>query len=243
MAGLFASSKWLSTSSSVSHGIGTGDFTVCAWVYAISSVVGNAGFWTNGSFAPLCAAKINDGSGKFGIYLSGYYAFNSTISTGAWYHLAVKRSGTTLSGFVNGTKEATTHTVSTSISDAISNIGVDATAASSYWDGYIAEVGLWTAAKSDGMIAGLAKGMSPSCDRNNLKLYHPILRTLTQCPTGQAFTNTGTVTVADHPRIYMPRRTKARRFTTAAAGGTTTARLIQGGLINGGKLLGGRLIA
>jgi hypothetical protein len=46
--------------------------------------------------------------------------FTSAISTGTWYHVALVRSGTSVSAFLNGVKNATTRTISGNLNSGLS---------------------------------------------------------------------------------------------------------------------------
>ena len=104
------------------YGFGTGDFTVEAWVYIVS--------------ATQYACVVGGPSGGQTWYLEysstrGFYFYdngasalngNSSVVTGAWKHLAVSRSGTTLRMFVDGVLTAT-HTSSTNIPSVVLAVG------------------------------------------------------------------------------------------------------------------------
>lgn len=89
-----------------------------------------------------------------------------------------------------------------------------------YFDGRIAEVGVWNVALDTAEIAALAKGISPLLVRpSGLVFYAPLVRSFQDIRAALALTNTNTVTVGDHPRVFMPGGGRTRRFTTAAAAG------------------------
>lgn len=72
-----------------------------------------------------------------------------------------------------------------------------------FFDGRIAEVGIWNAALTAAEIASLAKGMT--CDKvrpQNLVFYAPLVRDLIDQKGGLTITNNNGATVANHPRIY-----------------------------------------
>ena len=72
-----------------------------------------------------------------------------------------------------------------------------------FFDGLIAEVGIWNAALTAAEVASLAKGMT--CDKvrpNALVAYFPLIRDLTEIRGGLAVTNNNSATVANHPRVY-----------------------------------------
>ncbi len=79
---------------------------------------------------------------------------------------------------------------------AIGNFGA-------YFDGDIAEVGIWNVALTAAEIASLADGFT--CDRvrpQSLVFYAPLIRDLHDIARGLAITNNNTATVANHPRVY-----------------------------------------
>lgn len=72
-----------------------------------------------------------------------------------------------------------------------------------FFNGTIAEVGIWNAALTDAEIASLAKGIT--CDKirpQSLVFYAPLVRDLIDQKGGLAITNNNGATVANHPRIY-----------------------------------------
>ena len=72
-----------------------------------------------------------------------------------------------------------------------------------FFDGDLAEVGIWNAALTAAEIASLAKGMT--CDKirpQNLVFYAPLVRNLIDQKNGLTITNNNGATVATHPRVY-----------------------------------------
>jgi hypothetical protein len=73
----------------------------------------------------------------------------------------------------------------------------------SFFNGSIAEVGIWNAALTVAEIASLAKGMT--CDKvrpQSLVFYAPLVRELIDQKGGLAITNNNGATVANHTRVY-----------------------------------------
>lgn len=69
--------------------------------------------------------------------------------------------------------------------------------------GLIAEVGIWSVVLSDDEIASLANGVAPIKVRpQSLVFYSPMIRNVQDVRGGLALTQTGSPTIAAHPRIY-----------------------------------------
>jgi hypothetical protein len=106
--------------------------------------------------------------------------------------------------FVNGVS-AGTNTGSSTLND-LDQPAIGARNSGSFglfWDGMIAEAGVWTAALTSAEIASLADGMT--CDKvrpQSLVFYAPLVRDLIDYKGGLTITNNNTATVANHPRVY-----------------------------------------
>lgn len=175
----------LASSSTFAHGIGTGSFTVAGWWYPTTiSTLGRVG-WSNGAVgASLSLMLTNSATPAWGAYYTdGLYNFNTTLTANQWVHLAIRRIGTTITGWVNGAQEATTwsaYALSTgSIATATQYIG--GVAAGDTAKANAAEVALWAAGLSGGEIAGLAKRRKPPDVRlAGLKAYWPLNREINE---------------------------------------------------------------
>jgi hypothetical protein len=131
------SGDYLALPSSSNLAFGTGDFTIECWFYQTNNtggqdIIGNAS---------------SAGTNNWGIYLTSslisFLNYNAGIvntsspSLNSWHHIAISRSGTTLSMFIDGVRGATT-TYSTDISSTNSvRIGYFGNA---YFNGYISNV-------------------------------------------------------------------------------------------------------
>ena len=97
-----------------------GDFTIEFWAYhnSFSSVnilihIGNESSGRHSMFIN------SSGKVQVDLYFTGVIGtFNTTISTGAWNHYVLTRSGTTVKLFVNGTLDSTTISVSGTFGNA-----------------------------------------------------------------------------------------------------------------------------
>ena len=116
----------------------TGDFTIEGWVYSLDT--GDKSFYVHGSYF---AFNVNFGGG-FNIYLnSGGPTFSPTDIVPAaneWNHVALVRSGSTVSVYLNGVASATTATNSATLGyNSIAYIGGLGTQAGGSVNGYIAD--------------------------------------------------------------------------------------------------------
>jgi len=116
----------------------TGDFTIEAWVYSLD--IGDRSLYVHGSYF---AFNVNFGGG-FNIYLnSGGATFSPTDIVPAaneWNHVALVRSGSTVSVYLNGVASATTATNSATVGyNSIAYIGGLGTQAGGSMNGYIAD--------------------------------------------------------------------------------------------------------
>lgn len=172
MSRLFNDTNSLSSDSSLSHNIGTGDFTIMAWVRpdvleAFDSV------WSNGAFSPALYHSLS-GGGAWGMYWGSTRNFDTTLTTGVWSHLTVRRIGTTLTGWFNGVIETTSHTVSSNMSNAIQYINQD-TSGGDEGNGRRSWVTLWNVGLTSNEILSLAQGLCPIRVRlGNIKACWPI---------------------------------------------------------------------
>ena len=130
---------YLTIASSTIMNIGTGSFTIEAWVYPNSvgsdwfviSATGSGGLFFGYS------AGIGLGIGRVGVawdYRAG------TLSTGSWQYVTVSRSGSSLRLFIDGTQVGTTQSISTSYNLGTTSTTVGSQGANYYLNGYIADL-------------------------------------------------------------------------------------------------------
>jgi hypothetical protein len=129
-----------------------------------------------------------------------------TLVANSWYHsAAVFTSSTNRSAFIDGaeTNSATSNAGPTNPNSVLVGSRVAIGNFGAYFDGDIAEVGIWNVALTAAEIASLADGFT--CDRvrpQSLVFYAPLIRDLHDIARGLAITNNNTATVANHPRVY-----------------------------------------
>lgn len=153
------------------------------------------------------ASVINDGI----IAISADSTFNAASNT--WVHLCgVFASTSSRTIYANG-GNSNTNTASLTNANSSAIVSIGATRATSgqpasntpvsFFNGQLAEVGIWSVALTAAEIASLAKGMT--CDKvrpQNLVFYAPLVRDLVDQKGGLTITNNNGATVANHPRVY-----------------------------------------
>jgi hypothetical protein len=134
---------YLTVGSNIHNNIGTGDFTVEAWIYldeAIGSFRGIFGSGPSDADDQFMLAVL--GSGVFYFDFGGsqdYFQTTAVIDEKVWNHIALTRSGTSFNIWLNGTSILST-SLSTSIGGA-SNFTVGAARVGAHvWKGYISDL-------------------------------------------------------------------------------------------------------
>ena len=144
---LFNGSTDLLSIPSLTPAIGTGDFTVEAWVYITSAAGTQRRIWSYQSAGSATvfnlyqvvggqfAGEIRDSAG------AGDTTITSTTiaSANIWYHVAFTRASATTRLFVNGIQQATAVTQTQSLGTGVAEIGGSA-ANSNYFPGYISNL-------------------------------------------------------------------------------------------------------
>jgi hypothetical protein len=133
---------YLSLSQQTALSLGTGDFTVEAWVYPTANP---ASFWSfidaRGSAVagPWAAGlRIYTGNLKIEFYNGTQIPGTITVPLNAWAHVAFARSGTTLRGFVNGVLDINT-TMSTNLNIPAGTQVIGAIVDPTYNTGYMTD--------------------------------------------------------------------------------------------------------
>jgi len=141
---------------------------------------------------------------------SGAAGSNARTSTGfsanTWNHACGVQSATnSRAAYLNAGGQGSNTAVQAPIGISVAKIGaVNVSGANSnFFNGLIAEVGIWNAALTAAEIASLAKGMT--CDKvrpQSLAFYAPLVSDLIDAKGGRTITNNNGATVANHPRVY-----------------------------------------
>ena len=139
-SGYFDGSDYLSIANDTSNQMGTGDWTAEAWIYITSYALLNPVFAKGGSTTDWFLAT-NNSTGRLmtGIGATDYFdTTGPVVSLNAWHHVALVRSGTTLSiyldGIVGGTLAGVTQNFA---STGALNIGRGRDSSINYLSGYI----------------------------------------------------------------------------------------------------------
>jgi len=154
---VFSSSAgdYLEISSSTAFALGTGDFTIEAWIYPFSyggSVAGSAIFGTSAGAATGYSLNLGESQDRMRILsnASGTWADNLVVSAGGgaplhtWSHIAWVRSGNSMTIYKNGTSVATMTGVSSYNFTSPGNKGFIGFwwdgGSTRYFDGYISNL-------------------------------------------------------------------------------------------------------
>jgi len=145
-AGLFnGTADYLSTPANAAFQL-TGDFTIEAWINissfpgAYAMLVGSAATATTDYFAIRSSNQIELGIGGSS---ATFPTWSFTWKFNTWYHIAITRSGTALSAYVNGTALSGSQTSSAQFFNTGSGLQIGrygVTAAPYYFNGYISNL-------------------------------------------------------------------------------------------------------
>ena len=136
-----------------------------------------------------------------------FAASSSQAPLNTWSHACgVVASNASRRIYLNG-GNSTTNTTSLAPQDAFNSAQIFARTASggvgTFFQGSIAEVGIWNVDLTAAEVSSLAKGMT--CDKvrpQSLVFYAPLVRDLIDQKGGLTITNNNGATVATHPRVY-----------------------------------------
>lgn len=190
-----------------------GPLTLAAWGYTGSTTTQSAvGIYNSGSTGDINYIKLYVGTGGTVRIAScngssADVAASSAISTNTWFHMAGTCSGSNSAAYLNGGSKGTSATALTPTGVNRASLGRrDNVSADQAWGNgttsYMAEVGIWNVVLDDAEIAALAAGIPPANVRpQSLVSYLPLVCDLIDYK-GNAFAVQGSLSVADHCRIY-----------------------------------------
>jgi len=149
-AGRFANGRVVTAS--VSHGIGTGNFTMMAWVRPDSISAAWRAIMSFGSFSPAFYLS-NSVNSQLAFYHTSNIYSGVTLEASKWQHVVVRRTGASIEFFVGGKKTSSGGTSATSVATAqfvlgSSNPGTNA----EFYSGAMDDVFVFRTALSDSII-------------------------------------------------------------------------------------------
>jgi len=229
-------------------------FTMCCWFLPTdvsgAQVMLNIGRW--GVQADVFLMYMSGSDLRAQTWrVAGNEASVGTVTAGIWQHgtvvfAAVDDRTVYLDGASNNDTGSTEPTAIDSI-----NIGGQRWGGShiNWYEGSMAEVGVWDVALSVSEIAALEAGATPPLVRpGSLVFYDPLVRgpvggTSQDIVGGITMSDTGSITVDNHPPVtHYPTSPAIITAPPAAPGGDPEGPLTRGKLIRGG-ILAGRLVA
>ena len=200
------SSQYLTVSNSAlvfDPAVSAGDFTVEGWFYPTNVTGGHTLFCLGTETTNRFVVALDGTSVTTNLFGAGTVTYTSTVPITTWTHIAVVRSGTTVSVYINGTASATTDTQAGALGNGALNIGADSGGAALFV-GYISNFRV-------GSTAVYTAGFTPSTTALGLVAGTILLLPLTGAPftdvsrSDMIVTNTGSVTTtASAPSLTAP---------------------------------------
>lgn len=208
-------SGWVGNTASAPVGNGAGTTLACwarpdvlgSCLMSISDATGNSG--------ALRIVMVGTGTRATSITTGNV---SSTIDTttgapavGVWGHYAATFTNAARSAFFNGANKATVTATNSATGFTRTQIGARRVGSTidAFFNGRIAEVGVWNTTLTDAEIASLGAGVSCSLVRpQNLVLYAPMIRELkdfsrTLFSFGNIATGAAVDTGGFHPGVYL----------------------------------------
>ena len=136
-------------SATIVHGIGTGDFTISAWVNA-TSIALYEGIMSFGTYAPNMAIRAASSPNNWGAYWGAERTSGFGPSTSTWYRLSMRRSGSEVTFFRDTAQESSNYTISTSISSNAFRLGNNGDTA--WFDGGLDEARMSNSYRADSWL-------------------------------------------------------------------------------------------
>lgn len=205
------STQWIGNASSCPITNATTGATIACW--ANPSVLGNALINLSDSTGNSGALRLlSTSTGTRGTSITtGNIASivdttTGTPAVGIWGHYCATFTSASRSAFFNGSNKATTTATNNPTGFTRTQIGARrvGSAIDGFFNGLIAEVGIWNVVLSDEEVSSLADGISCSLIRpGSLVFYAPLIRQILDITAGFSLTNNGGATISDHTRIYL----------------------------------------
>lgn len=148
---LSASTQHGDSTSVLSAGLGTADFTLAFWLKTYSHASGYMAVWANGTYNP-CFYHTKGGVGKSTFYpnetqFDTAFTDDTSDGTSGWVHVIFQRVGTVGTVYINGTAESTTLPVGSNTYGAAATQRIGSSASSGEYGNFqISSLGLWTRA-------------------------------------------------------------------------------------------------
>jgi hypothetical protein len=198
--------------------IGGSAYTVAGWVYRSTGSAQHTIFMRGSATGVILQEFLFNASNV----MQYYYQYSSTqsinisgttsISTGQWYHVAAVMQGGEHRIYLDGISQAvsTNATASPTLSFTQFSGLIYNGMAGDYFNGRMAEFGIWSTGLTADEMAGLAKGRDVSTVRTaSLAAYYPMGGRYNQSDVDRwksklDLTATGSPTWTDHPRIVYP---------------------------------------
>ena len=159
---------------------GTGNFTISGWIYPTANDAYNHFISTYDSGTTDWALLTASGVVKW--YTEGVATDSSgvTLAINTWHHIAIKRTGTTISFVIDGTVSGNTFTRNSDYNSGGSgtfSIGaVVGASGSQNFKGYMADVAVWDTAITDAKLQAIYndKTLANATDSGDLVAYYPL---------------------------------------------------------------------
>lgn len=173
--------------------------------FALGRSTGQGAFRLNITGTTMLAQRVDDTG-----------APNASSSTtvantvGTWYHAAAVflGSGQNVTGYINGvagTPALNTGTTLSTLDRVVVGARLSGGTPGLFFDGDLAEIGVWNAALTAEEIAGLAKGFRNRTTRSSsLRFNLRLIRSIQDLAQGLSMTANNSPTVSNHPLVIYP---------------------------------------